>query len=147
MMIWCILLFSIVELLLYNFDKIGYQNTWCELGINLLQESEALNKNDDWVSSTIQSLKKASPTSLKISLRSVSQALLCDTIMLLPEQIRVPRFVASYMFWKAKFQKLEMAFEFDCWTKKVKRTNPTASCINSAWFGWVANNAHFSEVL
>ncbi|OIT38091.1 PREDICTED: 3-hydroxyisobutyryl-CoA hydrolase 1-like [Nicotiana attenuata] len=36
-------------------------------------ESEALNKNDDWVSSTIQSLKKASPTSLKISLRSIRE--------------------------------------------------------------------------
>uniref|UniRef100_A0A7N2LD67 3-hydroxyisobutyryl-CoA hydrolase n=1 Tax=Quercus lobata TaxID=97700 RepID=A0A7N2LD67_QUELO len=34
-------------------------------------EREALNKKDDWVSETIQSLKRASPTSLKISLRSV----------------------------------------------------------------------------
>ncbi|KAK6143070.1 hypothetical protein DH2020_023418 [Rehmannia glutinosa] len=33
-------------------------------------EREAAEKNDDWISSTIQSLKKASPMSLKISLRS-----------------------------------------------------------------------------
>uniref|UniRef100_A0A3Q7ESY9 3-hydroxyisobutyryl-CoA hydrolase n=1 Tax=Solanum lycopersicum TaxID=4081 RepID=A0A3Q7ESY9_SOLLC len=33
-------------------------------------ESEVLDKKDDWISSTIQSLKKAPPTSLKISLRS-----------------------------------------------------------------------------
>uniref|UniRef100_A0A2N9EVV0 3-hydroxyisobutyryl-CoA hydrolase n=1 Tax=Fagus sylvatica TaxID=28930 RepID=A0A2N9EVV0_FAGSY len=36
-------------------------------------ESEALNKKDDWISATIQSLKGASPTSLKISLRSIRQ--------------------------------------------------------------------------
>ncbi|CAN4110529.1 unnamed protein product [Withania somnifera] len=36
-------------------------------------EKEALNKKDDWISSTIQSLKKASPTSLKISLRSIRE--------------------------------------------------------------------------
>ncbi|KAM3323191.1 3-hydroxyisobutyryl-CoA hydrolase 1 [Capsicum chacoense] len=36
-------------------------------------ENEALNKKDDWISSTIQSLKKASPTSLKISLRSIRE--------------------------------------------------------------------------
>ncbi|MCD7462967.1 3-hydroxyisobutyryl-CoA hydrolase 1 [Datura stramonium] len=36
-------------------------------------ESEALDKKDDWISSTIQSLKKASPTSLKISLRLIRE--------------------------------------------------------------------------
>ncbi|CAN1335026.1 3-hydroxyisobutyryl-CoA hydrolase 1 [Linum perenne] len=36
-------------------------------------EREAMNKADDWINKTIQSLKKASPTSLKISLRSVSR--------------------------------------------------------------------------
>ncbi|XP_006346483.1 3-hydroxyisobutyryl-CoA hydrolase 1-like isoform X1 [Solanum tuberosum] len=36
-------------------------------------ESKALDKKDDWISSTIQSLKKASPTSLKISLRSIRE--------------------------------------------------------------------------
>ncbi|GMY22880.1 3-hydroxyisobutyryl-CoA hydrolase 1-like, partial [Fagus crenata] len=36
-------------------------------------EREALNKKDDWISATIQSLKGASPTSLKISLRSIRQ--------------------------------------------------------------------------
>ncbi|KAI4371880.1 hypothetical protein MLD38_010177 [Melastoma candidum] len=36
-------------------------------------ESEATKKTDDWIISTIQSLKKASPTSLKISLRSIRE--------------------------------------------------------------------------
>ncbi|KAG7945962.1 hypothetical protein I3843_14G014100 [Carya illinoinensis] len=34
---------------------------------------EALNKNDDWISATIKSLKQASPMSLKVSLRSIRQ--------------------------------------------------------------------------
>ncbi|KAL0346496.1 UNVERIFIED_CONTAM: 3-hydroxyisobutyryl-CoA hydrolase 1 [Sesamum calycinum] len=34
--------------------------------IAALEEEEAAHKDDDWISSTIQSLKKASPTSLKI---------------------------------------------------------------------------------
>ncbi|PIN15880.1 Enoyl-CoA hydratase [Handroanthus impetiginosus] len=36
-------------------------------------EREAAEKKDDWITSTIQSLKKASPTSLKISLRSIRE--------------------------------------------------------------------------
>ncbi|XP_050282742.1 3-hydroxyisobutyryl-CoA hydrolase 1-like isoform X2 [Quercus robur] len=36
-------------------------------------EKETLNKKDDWISATLQSLKGASPTSLKISLRSIRQ--------------------------------------------------------------------------
>nr|AAF01467.1 enoyl-CoA-hydratase [Avicennia marina] len=36
-------------------------------------EREAADRKDDWLSSTIQSLKKASPTSLKISLRSIRE--------------------------------------------------------------------------
>ncbi|KAB1225066.1 3-hydroxyisobutyryl-CoA hydrolase 1 [Morella rubra] len=36
-------------------------------------EREVLNKKDDWISATIQSLKAASPMSLKISLRSVRE--------------------------------------------------------------------------
>ncbi|CAK9318943.1 unnamed protein product [Citrullus colocynthis] len=36
-------------------------------------EEEALKKKDDWITSTIQDLKKASPTSLKISLRSIRE--------------------------------------------------------------------------
>ncbi|OAY38989.1 3-hydroxyisobutyryl-CoA hydrolase 1 [Manihot esculenta] len=36
-------------------------------------EREAMNKPDAWISTTIQSLKKASPTSLKISLRSIRE--------------------------------------------------------------------------
>ncbi|XP_011093455.1 3-hydroxyisobutyryl-CoA hydrolase 1 [Sesamum indicum] len=41
--------------------------------IAALEEEEAAHKDDDWISSTIQSLKKASPTSLKISLRSIRE--------------------------------------------------------------------------
>ncbi|XP_009794378.1 3-hydroxyisobutyryl-CoA hydrolase 1-like isoform X3 [Nicotiana tabacum] len=36
-------------------------------------ENEALDKKDDWISSTVQLLKKASPISLKISLRSIRE--------------------------------------------------------------------------
>ncbi|KAH6767568.1 beta-hydroxyisobutyryl-CoA hydrolase 1 [Perilla frutescens var. hirtella] len=36
-------------------------------------EKEAADKKDDWIFSTIQSLKKASPMSLKISLRSIRE--------------------------------------------------------------------------
>lgn len=36
-------------------------------------EREAAGSNDDWILSTIRSLKKASPTSLKISLRSIRE--------------------------------------------------------------------------
>ncbi|KAL3537169.1 hypothetical protein ACH5RR_000535 [Cinchona calisaya] len=36
-------------------------------------EAEAAKSKDEWISSTIQSLKKASPTSLKISLRSIRE--------------------------------------------------------------------------
>jgi len=71
----CVLLISAVKLLC----KISYQNTLCELGnMNYQQENEALNNKDDWISSTIQSLKKASPISLKVYLRSVSQSLLLN---------------------------------------------------------------------
>ncbi|KAK2992523.1 hypothetical protein RJ640_002417 [Escallonia rubra] len=38
-----------------------------------VQESEAEKSKDDWLSLTIQALKKASPTSLKISLRSIRE--------------------------------------------------------------------------
>ncbi|KAL2461002.1 3-hydroxyisobutyryl-CoA hydrolase 1 [Abeliophyllum distichum] len=41
--------------------------------IILALEREAADKEDEWISSTIQSLKKASPTSLKISLRSIRE--------------------------------------------------------------------------
>ncbi|PON87513.1 Enoyl-CoA hydratase/isomerase, HIBYL-CoA-H type [Trema orientale] len=36
-------------------------------------EEEAMNKPDDWISATIQTLRKASPMSLKISLRSIRE--------------------------------------------------------------------------
>ncbi|XP_051123686.1 3-hydroxyisobutyryl-CoA hydrolase 1-like isoform X2 [Andrographis paniculata] len=41
--------------------------------IAALESEAAANKNDEWISSTIQSLKKSSPTSLKISLRSIRE--------------------------------------------------------------------------
>lgn len=41
--------------------------------IILALEREAADEEDEWISSTIQSLKKASPTSLKISLRSIRE--------------------------------------------------------------------------
>ncbi|XP_049389248.1 3-hydroxyisobutyryl-CoA hydrolase 1-like [Solanum stenotomum] len=41
-------------------------------------ENEALNNKDDWISSTIQSLKKASPISLKVYLRSIREGRLQD---------------------------------------------------------------------
>ena len=37
----------------------------------LKEDEEAKNRADDWLTSTVQALKKASPMSLKISLRSV----------------------------------------------------------------------------
>lgn len=40
--------------------------------LNILKEQEVLHGAEDWLTAAIQSLKKASPTSLKISLRSVS---------------------------------------------------------------------------
>ncbi|CAA2985348.1 3-hydroxyisobutyryl- hydrolase 1 [Olea europaea subsp. europaea] len=39
----------------------------------LSEEREAADKDDEWISSALQSLKKASPTSLKISLRSIRE--------------------------------------------------------------------------
>ncbi|PON56707.1 Enoyl-CoA hydratase/isomerase, HIBYL-CoA-H type [Parasponia andersonii] len=36
-------------------------------------EEEAMNKPDDWISATIQTLRKASPMSLKITLRSIRE--------------------------------------------------------------------------
>jgi len=36
-----------------------------------LQEIEAAKKNEDWISVAIKSMKKASPISLKITLRSL----------------------------------------------------------------------------
>ncbi|KAM7465024.1 hypothetical protein LguiB_012586 [Lonicera macranthoides] len=44
----------------------------CDLATHFVpaEEIEAKNSKDDWISTTLQSLKKASPMSLKISLRS-----------------------------------------------------------------------------
>ncbi|XP_030967613.1 3-hydroxyisobutyryl-CoA hydrolase 1-like [Quercus lobata] len=52
-------------------------------------EREALNKKDDWVSETIQSLKRASPTSLKISLRSIRQGRLQGVGQCLVREYRI----------------------------------------------------------
>ncbi|KAA3471873.1 3-hydroxyisobutyryl-CoA hydrolase 1-like isoform X1 [Gossypium australe] len=53
-------------------------------------EREVVDQRDGWISATIQTLKKASPTSLKISLRSVNCFSLKLTL-LLHYQIRVGR--------------------------------------------------------
>ncbi|CAA0842490.1 3-hydroxyisobutyryl-CoA hydrolase 1 [Striga hermonthica] len=56
---------------LKTIDKCFARRTIEEIIVAL--ESEAAEKNDDWISSTINSLKKASPMSLKISLRSIRE--------------------------------------------------------------------------
>ncbi|KAF3447588.1 hypothetical protein FNV43_RR12775 [Rhamnella rubrinervis] len=52
-------------------DKCFSQRTIEEIVSTL--EREAINDADDWISATIQTLKKASPMSLKISLRSIRE--------------------------------------------------------------------------
>ncbi|XP_065636658.1 3-hydroxyisobutyryl-CoA hydrolase 1 isoform X1 [Quercus suber] len=52
-------------------------------------EREALNKKDDWISETIQTLKRASPTSLKISLRSIRQGRLQGVGQCLVREYRI----------------------------------------------------------
>ncbi|XP_075646903.1 3-hydroxyisobutyryl-CoA hydrolase 1-like isoform X2 [Castanea sativa] len=52
-------------------------------------EREALNKKDDWISETIQSLKRASPTSLKISLRSIREGRLQGVGQCLIREFRI----------------------------------------------------------
>ncbi|KAK4592446.1 hypothetical protein RGQ29_016836 [Quercus rubra] len=52
-------------------------------------EREALNKKDDWISETIQSLKRASPTSLKICLRSIRQGRLQGVGQCLVREYRI----------------------------------------------------------
>ncbi|XP_030961779.1 3-hydroxyisobutyryl-CoA hydrolase 1-like isoform X2 [Quercus lobata] len=52
-------------------------------------EREALNKKDNWISETIRSLKRASPTSLKISLRSIRQGRLQGVGQCLVREYRI----------------------------------------------------------
>ncbi|KAG6597228.1 3-hydroxyisobutyryl-CoA hydrolase 1, partial [Cucurbita argyrosperma subsp. sororia] len=52
-------------------------------------EEEALKKKDDWIDSTIRDLKKASPTSLKISLRSIREGRLQDAGQCLIREYRM----------------------------------------------------------
>uniref|UniRef100_F6I1H0 3-hydroxyisobutyryl-CoA hydrolase n=1 Tax=Vitis vinifera TaxID=29760 RepID=F6I1H0_VITVI len=52
-------------------------------------EREAVNSADNWISATIQSLQKASPTSLKISLRSIREGRLQDVGQCLTREYRM----------------------------------------------------------
>ncbi|KAF8412812.1 hypothetical protein HHK36_000783 [Tetracentron sinense] len=52
-------------------------------------EREAINEVDDWIPSTIQSLKKASPMSLKISLRSIREGRLKGVRQCLVQDYRI----------------------------------------------------------
>ncbi|KAB2595136.1 3-hydroxyisobutyryl-CoA hydrolase 1-like [Pyrus ussuriensis x Pyrus communis] len=66
-------------------DKCFSRRTVEEI-LSALEDEEANNRADDWLTSTVQALKKASPMSLKISLRSiregrlqgVGQCLVCE---------------------------------------------------------------------
>ncbi|KAL6323208.1 hypothetical protein AAG906_029215 [Vitis piasezkii] len=52
-------------------------------------EREAVNSADNWISATIQSLQKASPTSLKISLRLIREGRLQDVGQCLTREYRM----------------------------------------------------------
>ncbi|KAM3357711.1 3-hydroxyisobutyryl-CoA hydrolase 1 [Capsicum galapagoense] len=67
-------------------------------------ETEALNNKDDWICSTIQSLKKASPTSLKISLRSIREGRLQGIGSCLIREYRVSCHVFRGEFSKDFFE-------------------------------------------
>ncbi|XP_010315275.1 3-hydroxyisobutyryl-CoA hydrolase 1-like [Solanum lycopersicum] len=67
-------------------------------------ESEALDKKDEWISSTIQSLKKASPTSLKISLRSIREGRLQSVGSCLVREYRMACHVFRGEFSKDLFE-------------------------------------------
>ncbi|KAK4738433.1 hypothetical protein R3W88_002130 [Solanum pinnatisectum] len=61
--------FNISVMVMKIIDRCFSRRTVKEIISSL--ENEALNNKDDWISSTIQLMKKASPISLKITLRSV----------------------------------------------------------------------------
>ncbi|XP_015167397.1 3-hydroxyisobutyryl-CoA hydrolase 1-like [Solanum tuberosum] len=66
--------------------------------------NEALNNKDDWISSTIQSMKKASPISLKITLRSIRQGRLQDVGSCLIREYRMVCHVFRGEFSKDFFE-------------------------------------------
>ncbi|XP_060210469.1 3-hydroxyisobutyryl-CoA hydrolase 1-like [Lycium barbarum] len=73
--------------------------------ISSLENYEALNKKDEyWISSTIQSLKKASPTSLKISLRSLREGRLQGVGSCLIQEYRIACHVIRGEFSKDFFE-------------------------------------------
>ncbi|XP_047251076.1 3-hydroxyisobutyryl-CoA hydrolase 1 isoform X1 [Capsicum annuum] len=67
-------------------------------------ESEALDTKGDWISSTIQSLKKSSPISLKISLRSIREGRLQDVGNCLVHEYRMVCHVLRAEFSKDLFE-------------------------------------------
>lgn len=67
-------------------------------------EREVLNKKDDWISATIQSLKAASPMSLKISLRSIRQGRLQGVGQCLVREYRMVCHVLQGKFSKDFFE-------------------------------------------
>ncbi|XP_060190478.1 3-hydroxyisobutyryl-CoA hydrolase 1-like [Lycium barbarum] len=73
--------------------------------ISSLENYEALNKKDEyWISSTIQSLKKASPTSLKIALRSLREGRLQGAGSCLIQEYRIACHVIRGEFSKDFFE-------------------------------------------
>ncbi|PHU10529.1 3-hydroxyisobutyryl-CoA hydrolase 1 [Capsicum chinense] len=67
-------------------------------------ESEALDKKDNWISSTIQLLKKASPTSLKISLRLIREGRLQGVGSCLVREFRIAYHMLRGEFTKDCFE-------------------------------------------
>ncbi|KAM7461020.1 hypothetical protein LguiA_029141 [Lonicera macranthoides] len=88
-------------------------------------EIEAKNSKDDWISTTLQSLKKASPMSLKISLRSIREGRLQGVGQcLVREYIMVCHFMrgeVSKDFIEWNPSKLEQISDemVDCYFSKV----------------------------
>ncbi|KAH9733654.1 3-hydroxyisobutyryl-CoA hydrolase 1 [Citrus sinensis] len=74
-------------------------------------ESESTNRADAWISDAIQSLKKASPTSLKISLRSIREGRLQGVGQCL---IREYRMVCHVMMGEVSKDFFEVCNPFKC---------------------------------
>ena len=64
----------------------------------LCQEQRASNLADEWAAATIQSLRKASPTSLKITLRSVFLRNNLISISIAPQSCVHQNIVVSFFF-------------------------------------------------
>ncbi|XP_049389250.1 3-hydroxyisobutyryl-CoA hydrolase 1-like [Solanum stenotomum] len=80
-------------------------------------ENEALNNKDDWIASTIQSMKKASPISLKITLRSRREGRLQDVGSCLIREYRMVCHVFRGEFSKDFFEVESFSHPFYCITK------------------------------